>query len=62
MQIYVKEGESLQNVLSDGITKEAAGLGSEYILMNDKRPTSEHVAAVGGVWVIPESTQEETGS
>jgi hypothetical protein len=54
MKIYAKKGESQQAVLNDGITKKAAGLGAEYIPMESERPTPEHVAAMGGVWVLPE--------
>lgn len=54
MKIYAKAGERQQTVLSDGITKKAAGLGAEYIPMENERPTPEHVAAAGGVWVLPE--------
>jgi hypothetical protein len=54
MKIYAIKGASQQNVLSDGVTKKAAGLGTDYIPMEGERPTPEHVAAVGGVWVLPE--------
>jgi hypothetical protein len=54
MKIYAIKGTSQQNVLSDGLTKKAAGLGANYIPMEGERPTPEHVAAVGGVWVLPE--------
>jgi hypothetical protein len=54
MKIYAKKGESQQAVLNDGITKKAAGLGTDYIPMESERPTPEHVAAAGGVWVLPE--------
>ncbi|WP_339718517.1 hypothetical protein [Marinomonas primoryensis] len=54
MKIYAIKGENLQTILSDGITKKAAGLGAEYIPMESERPTPEHVAAAGGVWVLPE--------
>lgn len=59
MKIYAKKGESQQAILNDGITKNAAGLGSEYIPMESERPTSEHVAAAGGVWVLPDPQTEE---
>jgi hypothetical protein len=54
MKIYAKKDESQQAVLNDGITKKAAGLGTDYIPMEGERPTPEHVAAMGGVWVLPE--------
>ena len=59
MKIYAIKGSHQQTILADGITKKAAGLGSEYIPMESERPTSEHVAAVGGVWVLLEPQQEE---
>jgi len=58
MKVYSKINEKTQQILSDGITKKAAGLGSEYIPMETERPTPEHVAAAGGIWVIPEPQPE----
>lgn len=62
MKIYAKKGESQQTVLNAGISKEAAGLGSDYVLMQSERPTPEHVADDDGVWVLPVPVQEETES
>ena len=58
MKIYAKKNDSQQNILSDGITKKAAGLSSEYMPMKTERPTPEHVADDGGLWVLPESNLE----
>ena len=59
MKIYAIKGEVKQVVLNEGVTKKAAGLGSEYIPMETERPTLEHVAAAGGVWVLPDPQPEE---
>jgi hypothetical protein len=59
MKIYAIKGNSQQIILNDGITKKAAGLGAEYIPMESERPTPEHVADTGGVWVLPEPQAEE---
>jgi hypothetical protein len=62
LKIYAIEGEKLQIILADGVTKKAAGLGSEYKPMKSERPSSECVASSGGVWVLlkQEETIEET--
>lgn len=54
MKVYAKKGDTTQTVLYDGVTKKAAGLGVDHILMKSERPTANHVAAVGGIWVLLE--------